>query len=64
MLGQATPRGRGVPDDTNRPDPAEITEAAWLRLDEARDRLTFKSSIEILDAARALLTEGGIKAAP
>jgi len=40
------------------PDPA------WLGFDEARGRLTFKNSIEVLDAARALLTAGGITAAP
>jgi 8-oxo-dGTP pyrophosphatase MutT (NUDIX family) len=46
------------------PDPAEIAEAAWLGFEEARARLTFKSSIEILDAARTLLSAGGITAAP
>jgi 8-oxo-dGTP pyrophosphatase MutT (NUDIX family) len=37
------------------PDPAEIAEAAWLGFDEARARLSFKSSVEILDAARSVL---------
>jgi 8-oxo-dGTP pyrophosphatase MutT (NUDIX family) len=55
----------GAPEDAAlRLDPAEIAEAAWLGFDEARGRLTFKSSIGILDAARALLTAGGIEAAP
>lgn len=46
------------------PDPAEIAEAAWLGFDEARGRLSFKNSIEVLDAAIALITAGGIAAAP
>ena len=55
----------GAPEDAAlHPDPAEIAEAAWLGFDEARGRLTFKSSIEILDAARALITAGGGEAAP
>ncbi len=37
------------------PDPGEIAEAAWLRFDDARTRLGFKSSVEILDAARRIL---------
>ncbi|MFI5284819.1 MAG: NUDIX hydrolase [Candidatus Dormibacteria bacterium] len=37
------------------PDPAEIAEAAWLGFDDARARLSFKSSVEILDAARSVL---------
>jgi 8-oxo-dGTP pyrophosphatase MutT (NUDIX family) len=55
----------GAPENAAlHPDPAEIAEAAWLGLDEARDRLTFKNAIEVLDAARALLAAGGITAAP
>jgi 8-oxo-dGTP pyrophosphatase MutT (NUDIX family) len=46
------------------PDPAEIAEAAWLGFDAARGRLTFKNSIEVLDAARALLFAGGPEVAP
>jgi 8-oxo-dGTP diphosphatase len=54
-----------APKDTAlHPDPAEIAEAAWLGFEEARGRLSFKNSIEILDAAQALLTAGGITAAP
>jgi 8-oxo-dGTP pyrophosphatase MutT (NUDIX family) len=54
-----------APEDAPlHPDPAEIAEAAWLGFDEARNRLSFKNSIEVLDAARALITAGGITAAP
>ena len=55
----------GAPEDAAlHPDPAEIAEAAWLGIDEARSRLSFKNSIEVLDAACALLAAGGIAAAP
>lgn len=55
----------GAPADAAlHPDPAEIAEAEWLDFVEARGRLSFKNSIEILDAAQALLAAGGITAAP
>lgn len=55
----------GAPEDAAlHPDPAEIAEAAWLGFDEARARLSFKNSMEVLDAARALIAAGGIGAAP
>jgi 8-oxo-dGTP pyrophosphatase MutT (NUDIX family) len=55
----------GAPENVAlHPDPAEIAEAAWLGFDEARGRLTFKSAIEVLDAALLLLDAGGSKAAP
>jgi len=38
-----------------RPDPAEITDAAWLDFDAAARRATFRDTIQALDAARALL---------
>jgi 8-oxo-dGTP pyrophosphatase MutT (NUDIX family) len=47
-----------------RPDPAEIAEAEWLGIEVARSRLTFKSSIEVLDAAVAVLAEGRPEVAP
>jgi 8-oxo-dGTP pyrophosphatase MutT (NUDIX family) len=54
-----------VPEDTAlHPDPAEIAGAVWLGFEEAHGRLSFKNSIEILDAARALLAAGGDAAAP
>ena len=37
------------------PDPAEIAEAAWLGFDDARARLSFKSSASVLEAARRVL---------
>jgi 8-oxo-dGTP pyrophosphatase MutT (NUDIX family) len=37
------------------PDPAEIAEAAWLGFDAAKARLSFRNTISVLDAARALL---------
>jgi len=55
----AAPEGSAL-----HPDPVEIAEATWLGFDAARGRLTFKNAIEILDAAHALLTTGGITAAP
>jgi 8-oxo-dGTP pyrophosphatase MutT (NUDIX family) len=54
-----TPAGTAL-----HPDPAEIAEAAWLPIDEARSRLTFKSSVEVLDAAAALLAQGRPEVAP
>jgi 8-oxo-dGTP pyrophosphatase MutT (NUDIX family) len=39
------------------PDSAEIAEAAWLRLGEARRRLSFKNTYPIIDAARDLLAD-------
>jgi 8-oxo-dGTP pyrophosphatase MutT (NUDIX family) len=55
----------GAPQDAVlTPDPEEIAEAAWLAWDEARDRLTFKSSVEVLDAAAAMLAQGGPEVAP
>ncbi len=54
----------GAPENAAlHPDPAEIAEAAWLGFDDARGRLTFQNSIEVLDAARALLAAGGIDGA-
>lgn len=47
-----------------RPDPAEIAEAGWFDIDTARSRLTFKSSVEVLDAAAALLVQGRPEVAP
>ncbi len=47
-----------------RPDPAEIAEAGWLGIDAARGRLSFKSAVEVLDAAAAMLGAGGAEAAP
>ena len=47
-----------------RPDPAEIAEAEWLGIDAARGRLSFKSSVEVLDAAAAMLAQGRPEAAP
>jgi 8-oxo-dGTP pyrophosphatase MutT (NUDIX family) len=53
-----------TPADTAlHPDPAEIAEAAWLGFDGARERLKFRNSIAILDAARQLV-EGGPEGAP
>jgi len=53
-----------APADTAlQPDPAEIAEAAWLGFDGARARLSFRSTIAILDAARQLV-EGGPEGAP
>jgi 8-oxo-dGTP diphosphatase len=46
------------------PDPAEIAEAAWSHIDEARGRLSFTSAVEVLDAAVALLPRGGPEVAP
>jgi 8-oxo-dGTP pyrophosphatase MutT (NUDIX family) len=46
------------------PDPAEIAEAAWLGMDEARGRLSFKSAVEVLDAARVRLAAGRPESAP
>jgi 8-oxo-dGTP pyrophosphatase MutT (NUDIX family) len=46
------------------PDPAEIAEAVWLGFDEARARLSFKSSVSILDAARSLLEHETPRGAP
>lgn len=53
------PEGTGL-----RPDPAEIADAAWLGIDVARSRLTFKSAVEVLNAAVALLAEGRPEVAP
>jgi 8-oxo-dGTP pyrophosphatase MutT (NUDIX family) len=47
-----------------RPDPAEIAEAAWLAIDAARTRLNYKSSVEVLDAAVAMLAQGSAEIAP
>jgi bis(5'-nucleosidyl)-tetraphosphatase len=55
----------GAPADAAlHPDPSEIADAAWLGFDEARGRLSFKNSIEILDAAHAMLAAGGMTAPP
>jgi 8-oxo-dGTP pyrophosphatase MutT (NUDIX family) len=37
------------------PDPAEIAEAGWFRVDDARSQLSFKSSVSVLEAARRVL---------
>jgi 8-oxo-dGTP pyrophosphatase MutT (NUDIX family) len=45
-----------VPEGTElHPDPAEIAEAAWLGFDVAKARLSFRNSIEVLEAARSVL---------
>jgi 8-oxo-dGTP pyrophosphatase MutT (NUDIX family) len=51
-------------DATLHPDPAEIADAAWLGIAEARSRLSFKSAVEVLDAAAVLLAEGRPELAP
>ena len=58
-----------APSDAElRPDPDEIAEAAWLGFDEARRRLSFKSSVSILEAARRVLegepSQGAASIAP
>jgi 8-oxo-dGTP pyrophosphatase MutT (NUDIX family) len=52
------------PDAELHPDPAEIAEAAWLDLDDAGARLSFKNSVDVLDAARSLLAGGSLEGAP
>jgi 8-oxo-dGTP pyrophosphatase MutT (NUDIX family) len=42
-------------DTTLHPDPAEIAEAGWFGFDAARDRLSFRNSIAVLEAARGIL---------
>src|SRR5579862_6801359 len=45
-----------APRDTAlHPDPAEIAEAGWFGFDAAEARLSFKDSIEVLEAARTIL---------
>jgi len=51
-------------DAALHPDPAEITEAAWLGFDDAKARLSFRNSIAILDAARSLLERERPQGAP
>jgi 8-oxo-dGTP pyrophosphatase MutT (NUDIX family) len=36
-------------------DPVEIAAAAWLGFDAAKERLSFKSGVAVLDAARSIL---------
>jgi 8-oxo-dGTP pyrophosphatase MutT (NUDIX family) len=55
----ATPPGTVL-----HPDPAEIAEAAWLGLDDARARLSYRNSVAILDAAGTLLRAGPHEVAP
>ena len=55
----ATPAGTVL-----HPDPAEIAEAVWLGFDAARARLSFRNTVAVLDAARALLGEGVHEGAP
>jgi 8-oxo-dGTP pyrophosphatase MutT (NUDIX family) len=47
-----------------QPDPVEIAEAGWLGFDDARARLSFKNTVDILDAARRVLAGGGNEGAP
>jgi 8-oxo-dGTP pyrophosphatase MutT (NUDIX family) len=45
-----------APEGTElHPDPAEIAEAGWFGFDAAEERVSFKNSIPVLKAARALL---------
>jgi 8-oxo-dGTP pyrophosphatase MutT (NUDIX family) len=54
-----------VPEGTElRPDPSEIAEAAWFGFDDARARLSFKSSVAVLEAARGLLEHEQPREAP
>ncbi len=57
-----------TPDAELRPDPAEIVEAAWLGFDDAKARLSFKSSVSVLEAARHVLesepSRGAASSAP
>jgi len=46
------------------PDPSEITEAAWLGFDAAKARLSFRNSIEVLEAARNVLEPRGSEGVP
>jgi 8-oxo-dGTP pyrophosphatase MutT (NUDIX family) len=46
------------------PDPAEIAKAEWLAFDDARARLSFRNSIEVLDAARDYLAHERPRDAP
>ena len=46
------------------PDPAEIVDAVWLGFDEARARLSFKSPVSVLDAARSVLKPEPPRRAP
>ena len=38
-----------------QPDPAEIAAAGWFGFDDAKTRLSFKNSVDVLEAARAAL---------
>jgi 8-oxo-dGTP pyrophosphatase MutT (NUDIX family) len=51
-------------DAALHPDPGEISEAAWLGFDEARARLSFKSAVSVLDAARGVLEREPPRRAP
>jgi 8-oxo-dGTP pyrophosphatase MutT (NUDIX family) len=54
-----------APDGTElHPDPAEIVEAAWLGFDAARARMSFKDSVEVLDAAWSVLEHDQLRRAP
>ncbi len=58
-----------APSDAElRPDPAEIAEAAWFGFDDAKARLSFKSSVSVLEAARRVLegepSRGAASSAP
>jgi bis(5'-nucleosidyl)-tetraphosphatase len=46
------------------PDPMEIAEATWLGFDAARARLSFKTTVAVLDAAQRQLDGGGVEVAP
>ena len=55
-------------DAALHPDPVEIAEAAWFGFDEAKARLSFKSSVTVLEAARRVLegepSQGAASVAP
>ena len=54
-----------APEGTElHPDPAEIAEAAWLGFADAKARLSFRNSIEVLDAARDYLAHEQLRGAP
>ncbi|MFZ0919080.1 MAG: NUDIX domain-containing protein, partial [Candidatus Dormiibacterota bacterium] len=54
-----------APEGTElRPDPSEIAEAAWFGFDDAKARLSFKSSVAVLEAARSLLEHEQPREAP
>jgi 8-oxo-dGTP pyrophosphatase MutT (NUDIX family) len=46
------------------PDPAEIAAADWLGFDAAKARLSFRNSVEVLEAARTILEPRGAQGVP